>query len=166
MKRVLEAGVVDRIWINEDMAYKNHSMISPDMTREFLMPSWKRWIEESRQKGVLIFDMDSDGYIENLIPVWLEAGFNVCDPIEVAAGNDINKFRKMFGSNMAYRMGVDKRCIAKGGEAIRHELQRLEPVIKTGGFIPGCDHGVPPDVSWNDFVNYSEILAQMTGWIK
>ena len=34
---------------------------------------------------------------------------NVCDPIEVAAGNDINEFRKKFGKNIAYRGGVDKR---------------------------------------------------------
>jgi len=35
--------------------------------------------------------------------IWIEAGINNCDPIEVAAGNDIALYRRMFGKNMAYR---------------------------------------------------------------
>ncbi len=109
--------------------------------------------------------MDSDGNIEELIPIWIESGMNVCDPIEVAAGNDINDYRKTFGRNMAYRQGVDKRCIARGGKVIENELVRIAPVIKDGGFIPGCDHGVPFDISWQDFVHYSTLLAELTGWL-
>jgi uroporphyrinogen decarboxylase len=66
---------------------------------------------------------------------------------------------------MAYRMGVDKRAMAKGGQAIRDELKRIAPVVQDGGYIPGCDHGVPPDVSWPNFVDYSRLLARMTGWL-
>ena len=165
MARALDAGIVDRIWINEDMAYKEKSMISPAMTREFLLPAWMRWVNEARQAGVPILDEDSDGFIAELIPIWLEAGFNVCDPVEVAAGNDLVAFRNGFGDSMAFRQGVDKRCIAKGGQVIEDELMRLWPVIKNGGFIPGCDHGVPHDISWPNFIRYSRLLAELTGWL-
>jgi uroporphyrinogen decarboxylase len=165
MARALDAGCVDRIWINEDMAYKEKTMISPAMTREFLLPAWKRWATEAKQAGVPIIDEDSDGFIGELIPLWIEAGFNVCDPIEVAAGNDIVAYRKKFGKKIAYRQGVDKRCIARGGKAIEDELTRLVPVVKDGGFIPGCDHGVPFDISWQNFVYYSRLLAELTGWL-
>ena len=110
--------------------------------------------------------MDSDGFIGELIPIWIESGINVCDPIEVAAGNDINEFRARFGSRMAYKGGIDKRAIAAGGETMRGELERVvPPMLKTGGFIPGCDHGVPHDISWPNFIEYSRLLAQMTGWL-
>jgi uroporphyrinogen decarboxylase len=165
MARVLDAGVVDRIFVSEDMAYKEKSMISPAMTREFLLPSWSRWVSEAGQAGVQLFDMDSDGRIDELIPIWIEAGFNVCDPIEVAAGCDINAYREQFGRKMAYRQGVDKRCMARGGKAIEDELARIAPVIRDGGFIPGCDHGVPFDISWKDFIHYSRLLAALTGWL-
>jgi len=165
MARVLDSGIVDRIWINEDMAYKEKPMISPAMTREFLKPAWDRWVSEAREAGVPLLDEDSDGRIDLLIPIWIESGFNVCDPIEVAAGNDLQAFRKQFGKEIAYRQGVDKRAIAKGGKVIEEEMARLEPVIRDGGYIPGCDHGVPFDISWKDFLYYGEILAQMTGWI-
>jgi hypothetical protein len=44
-------------------------------------------------------------------------------------------------------------------------MARLRPVIEDGGYIPGCDHGVPHDVSWPDFVNYTRLLAEATGWL-
>jgi len=105
-----------------------------------------------RNSEIPVYAIDSDGFIGELIPLWLEAGVNACDPIEVAAGNDINEFRKRFGKNMAYRGGVDKREMAKGGIHIEKEMERLAPVIKDGGFVPSCDHGVPSDVSWPNFV--------------
>jgi uroporphyrinogen decarboxylase len=109
--------------------------------------------------------MDSDGCIGGLIPVWLEAGINVCDPVEAAAGNEVSDLRRSFGRRMAYRGGVDKRAIAKGGSVIEWELRRLTPIIHNGGYIPGCDHAVPPDVAWRDYVRYVGLLARETGWL-
>jgi len=165
LERILARVVPDAVHISEDMAYKEKAMISPAMTRRFCMPSWVRWSRKVSDAGCPLIDVDSDGFIGELIPLWIESGVNVCDPIEVAAGNDINAFRRQFGRSMAYRGGVDKRAIAKGGRVIREELKRLEPVVKDGGFIPSCDHGVPADISWPNFVDYARLLAQMTGWL-
>ncbi len=165
MAPILAAGVVDTIGFDEDMAYKEKSMISPAMTRRFLKPAYDRWVSEIRAAGVPLIDMDSDGKVDELIPIWIEAGVNVCDPLEVAAGNDINAYRRAWGRKMAYTGGVDKRCMAKGGRVIEDELARVEPVLRDGGYIPGCDHGVPPDISWPDFLHYSRLLAEMTGWL-
>ena len=168
--KLLEHGLKyvtpDEFYISEDMAYKGHSMLSPDMVREFLLPTWKRWGEFLRTAGVPIYSMDSDGFIGELIPLWLEAGINVCDPVEVAAGNDLVALRRKYGHRMAFRGGVDKREIARGGKFIEKELERLRPVIEDGGYIPGCDHGVPSDVSWPDFVYYCGLLGRSTRWIR
>lgn len=165
LERICARVVPDRVAIGEDMAYKAKAMISPAMTREFCRPSWRRWSNLLRQAGCPIIDMDSDGYVGELIPAWIESGINVCDPIEVAAHNDMVAFREQFGRRIAFRQGVDKRAIAKGGRVIREELKRLEPVVAGGGYIPGCDHGVPSDISWPAFVDYARLLAHMTGWL-
>ena len=163
--RVIEHVTPDCFHMSEDMAYKEKSMISPAMAREFLQASYDRWVKQLTDAGCPVVDMDSDGHIGELIPIWIESGINVCDPIEVAAGNDINEFRREFGHRMAYRGGVDKRAMAKGGRVIRDELKRIEPVLKDGGYVPSCDHGVPADVSWGAFLDYARLLAEMTGWI-
>ena len=165
LERALSYVIPDEVHLSEDMAYKSFSMISPDMVREFLLPTWKKWGQIIRDAGVPNYGMDSDGFIGELIPLWMEAGINVCDPIEVAAGNDINDFRRRFGKKMAYRGGVDKRAMAKGGQVIIDEINRLRPVIDDGGYIPSCDHGIPADVSWPNFLSYVKLLAEATGWL-
>ena len=131
------------------------------MVRHFLMPCYERWIPEIKKSGCRIIDMDSDGDIGELIPLWIEAGINVCCPVEVAAGNDLVELRRRFGTQMAYTGGIDKRALAKGGAVMEAELKRvIPPLLEKGGYIPGCDHGVPPDISWPNFVAYARLLAQ------
>jgi uroporphyrinogen decarboxylase len=166
MAPILKHMKIDEMGMSEDMAYKGFSMISPEMTRRFLTPSYNRWIPELRQNGCPIISMDSDGYIGELIPIWIESGINCCGPMEVAAENNLVAFRETYGTQMAYTGGIDKRAIAKGGDVMRKEVYRVvPPLFEMGGYIPGCDHGVPPDISWPDYINYSRLLAELTGWL-
>jgi uroporphyrinogen decarboxylase len=165
LETILARVQPDIVMINEDMAYKLHSMISLKMTRKFLLPAWEAWIAALRVNGCPVIAIDSDGYVGELLPVWIEAGFNCNFPVEVAAENDIVAYRQMYGRRMAFLGGIDKRAIAAGGETMRAELLRVIPaLLEDGGYIPGCDHGVPPDISWPDFVEYARLLAELTGW--
>lgn len=157
----------DHILISEDMAYKEKSMISPTMAQQFLLPVWQRWVEYAKKCGCKVVEVDSDGYIYELIPLWIEAGINVCSPIEIAAGNDLLVLRRKYGKHMAYRGGMDKRVIAKGGSIVEKEMFKIiPPLVREGGYIPSCDHGVSPDISWPNFLEYSRILAKLTGWLS
>ena len=165
---ILRLAPPDHVIISEDMAYKCHSMISPQMVRRFLMPAWRAWIAALKAANPeCVVEMDCDGYIAELLPLWVEAGFDACSPVEVAAGNDIVAYRRRYGRTMAFRGGIDKRALAKGGEVMRREVLRVvPPLLEEGGFIPGCDHGVPPDISWPNFVAYARLLARLTGWLS
>jgi len=162
---ILSGVQLDYVLISEDMAFKEHSMISPAMARRFVVPAYQRWVPAIKASGCPIVELDSDGYIGDLLPIWIEAGINSTIPVEVAAGNDIVHYRQRFGKQIAYRGGIDKRAIARGGEIMRAEVMRVvPPLLAQGGFLPGCDHGVPPDISWPDFLDYARLLAQLTGW--
>ncbi len=157
---------IDCIVICEDMAYKTRSMISPKMVRQIFLPVYQRWVLQIKKGGCPIVSLDSDGYVAELIPLWIEAGINCSEPMEVAAGNDIVSYRRIYGKEMAYRGGIDKRAIAKGGQVMEEEVMRVvSPLLEGGGFIPSCDHGVPPDISWPNYVEYSRLLAKLTGWL-
>jgi len=147
------------------MAYKAHPMIGPEMTRRFLLPCWSAWGGILRAHQVPIYGCDSDGDITTLIPVMLEAGINLVDPMEVAAGIDLPALRTQYGRRLAFAGGVDKREMARGGARLSAEIARLRPVMAAGGYIPGCDHGVPSDVSWPDYCHYVAELARATGWL-
>lgn len=163
--RIFQEYVPDFIVVQEDMAYKEKPMVGPDMARKFLLPCWRRWIALATKAGVPVVEMDSDGHMGQILPVFIDAGFQCNSPLEVAAGNDLPAYRKLYGTQIGYRGGVDKRAMAAGGAAIRKEMARLQPVIEAGGYIPQCDHGIPADVSWPNFVEYCRLLAKATGWI-
>lgn len=165
LDRILAVATPDRVLISEDMAYKEHCMISPAMVRRFCMPCWKSWSARLRKAGVPVIEIDSDGHVGELLPLFIETGVNVNSPLEVAAGNDVIAYSRTYGKQLGYCGGVDKRAMAAGGQVIRDELKRIAPAVRAGGFIPGCDHGVPSDVSWPNFVDYCRLLAQMTGWL-
>ncbi|NLM77120.1 MAG: hypothetical protein GX173_03425 [Ruminococcaceae bacterium] len=156
----------DRIIISEDMAYKAHSMISPAMTRQFILPQYQKWLPALRNGGCSVVELDSDGCVDELIPIWIEAGINCCSPIEVAAYCDILEYRRLYGRKMAYMQGIDKRLIAQGGQALTSHIQEIVPVLfQDGGYIPGCDHGVPPDISWQNYLAFIRQLAELSGWL-
>jgi len=164
--RMLENIVPDYVLVNEDMAYKEHSMISPRMVERFLLPSWHEWVRVLKNHGVPLVFVDSDGYVGELIPFWIDAGFDGTSPVEVAAGNDIVAYREQYGVKVAFEGGIDKRAIATGGDVLTKEIRRVvPPLLELGGYIPGCDHGVPPDISWKNYVEYSRQLAELCGWL-
>jgi len=166
LRQILQFVQPDFVMVNEDMAYNEHSMISPKMVRRFLLPAWSEWVALIKESGVPLVFIDSDGYAGELLPLWIEAGFNGSYPTEVAAGNDIVAYRRQYGQKMAFIGGIDKRALAAGGEIMHQEVQRVvPPLLELGGFIPGCDHGVPPDISWPDFIAYGQLLGELTGWI-
>ena len=165
MRPIFERCAPDMLHFSEDMCFKEHPMIGPEMTEEFCGPSYRAWREEARAAGTRLFAIDSDGRMDAPIPVWIDCGINCVDPIEVAAGNDINAMRAEFGKKVSFRGGVDKRAMAAGGDVLKAELERVRPVVEDGGYIPCCDHGIPPDVSWQNFQDYSLQLAELTGWL-
>ena len=111
-----------------------------------------------RANGIVHIGLDSDGDISSLIPIWLEAGINMLWPFEVAAGMDVVKVRQTYGHDLAIMGGIDKRAVAKGGDMMRREVDRVMPLVEDGGYIPELDHGVPPDISWPAYYDYVTYL--------
>jgi uroporphyrinogen decarboxylase len=107
--------------------------------------------------------LDSDGNIDLLLPIWIEAGIDHIWPFEVQAGMDVNKVRDKYGHSLAMLGGIDKRCVAAGGETMRREVERVMPVVEDGGYIPELDHSAPPDISWPDYCAYIEYLKFRLG---
>ena len=93
------------------------------------------------------------------MPPMMEAGVNYLFPMEVAAGTDVNDYRKRY-PELALMGGIDKRALAHGPEAIDAELDRVWPAVRRGRYIPDLDHLVPDDVSWDNYRYYAQALKE------
>jgi len=158
--RILDDVDLDAFAFWEDMAYKNGPLLAPDMFKEFMIPRYKIVCDFLKSRGVDLICVDSDGDIRALIPLWLKAGLNGVWPLEVQAHMDVVELRKRYGRSLVMFGGIDKRALAKGKEEIEAEVERVWPVVETGGYVPHTDHSIPPDVSWENFCYYRRYMAQ------
>lgn len=162
-QKALKEAPITLVQFWEDMCYKNGSLISPKLFKRFMLDRYKRITQVVRDSGVDIIFLDSDGNIEELLPLWLEAGINGMFPMEQAAGNDLNEYRRKYGKNLLMSGGIDKRALAKGKSTIDKELEEKIPLALNGGYIPTVDHGIPPDVPYDNFIYYWELKKEMLG---
>lgn len=157
---VLDILPVDVLYIMEDLSGKTGPMISPDLFDEFIGSYYKRLIPALKQKGVGHVFVDTDGDFKKLIPNFIKAGVDGFLPMDVNAGMDIVAVRKDY-PNLKFIGAFNKLEIAKGREAIDKEFERLLPVIRQGGYIPGADHQVAPSTSLEDYKYYISKLKEV-----
>jgi uroporphyrinogen decarboxylase len=151
---------VDHVHIWEDMSGKQGSLISMAMIEEFMMPEYDRMAAFAARRGIPIISVDSDGLVDQLVPVMMRHGINAFMPFEVQAGNDIVACRKQYPI-LGIMGGLDKSALAKGRRELHRELDRAERMLALGGWVPGFDHLIPPDASWDNFEYFMEHLKKM-----
>ena len=147
----------------EDMAYKNASILSPQAVRRFMFDSYRRITEFAVSRGARQIMLDSDGHVDELIPIWLDAGITSFLPFEAAAGMDPLGLRKIY-PRMGMLGGIDKRVLSRGKEAIDAEVTaKVPPLLESGGYIPAVDHILSPDIPLDGFRYYTELIRKISG---
>lgn len=168
IRRHQEYVTLDEVFLAEDICYKDGILISPDMMREFLIPYYQqlisnifsRQIDKSRH---LYVHIDTDGFVNPVIPIYKEIGLSVMCPFEVAAGCDVVEIGKQYPDLVIFG-GIDKRVLAKSKKEIDEHLEYILPTMrKRGGYIPTCDHGVPEEVSYENYLYYRKRCLELGG---
>ena len=142
----------------EDMSYNNGPMISEDLFNTFMAPYYRRIVPVLREHGTYPF-VDTDGEISQLVPWFMEVGVDGFLPLERQAGCDLVAMREVH-PRARFIGAYDKMVMNQGEEAIRREFERLEPVMRQGGYIPSCDHQTPPGVSFQEYHVYLKWLER------
>ncbi|NQU44407.1 hypothetical protein HQ520_14045 [bacterium] len=159
---------IDEIFFGEDICYNHGLLISPDMMREFLLPYYQQIIANLKSRQIdpsrhLYVQIDTDGDCRPSIPVYREIGVNIMSPFEVASGCDVVEIGRQH-PDLAILGGIDKRILARSKDAIDKELERILPVMRErGGYIPTCDHGVPEEVSYENYLHFRKRSLELGG---
>jgi len=153
---------IDHIHIWEDMSGRQGSLISMQMVEDFMMPHYDRIMAFAREHDIPIVSVDSDGLVDALVPKMIEHGINMYFPFEVQAGNNIERYRDRH-PKLGIMGGLDKNALARGREEIDAELAKAERMVAKDGYIPGCDHLIPPNVPWDNWNYFNEELRRICG---
>lgn len=144
LDRVTQKVQIDLLSVHEDMAGKSGPLAGPRQVTEFITPYYRRVWNLLQERGTRLFDQDSDGDMNAVIPAFINAGINLMHPMEPAANMDIVKVREQYGTQLAFYGGIDKHIIRRSQEEIVAELEyKIPPMINTGGCVLGLDHRIP-----------------------
>jgi len=161
LKQILPGLHADFASFGEDIAFKGRSFMSPGMFRGFIQPHYVSVCELLRGHGIEVIFVDSDGYLGELIPLWMEVGINGFSPLEVAAGMDARALRNEYGKGIVLAGNVDKRALIRGRAEIDRELDKVKELLDLGAYFPAVDHSVPPDVPYENFRYFVEELKHL-----
>jgi uroporphyrinogen decarboxylase len=160
---------IDEIFFAEDICYNHGSLISPDMMTEFLLPYYQQLITNLRGRQLdrsrhLYIQVDTDGLADPVIPIYRDGiGMNMMSPFEVASGSDVLATRKTY-PDLIISGGIDKRILAHSKSAIDGMVENILPRMRAaGGYIPTCDHGVPVEVSYENYLHYRQRCIELGG---
>ena len=163
VKAMLESGAkfdYGHFW--EDICFKNGPLVIPSVFEEYVGPHYKKITSLLNQYGIDIVSVDCDGWIDHLIPIWLENGVNTMFPIEVGTWNaSIAPWREKYGRQIRGVGGMNKTLFARDYKAIDVEVERLRGLIELGGYIPCPDHRIAPDAKFENVQYYCDKMQNL-----
>jgi uroporphyrinogen decarboxylase len=142
----------DGLWIYGDMAFKTATMCSPTMYKELIWPDHKRLADWAHCHNMK-FIYHTDGDVNGVMDLYVQAGFDCVQPLESKAGMDIRKLCPKYGRQLAFfgnidvmKMGTNDRTIIEQEIASKFAAGK-----QSRGYAYHSDHSVPPQVSWQTY---------------
>ncbi len=153
---------IDVVYWWEDMADRHGPCISPKLFKEFLLPHYKRVTEFLAKSKIDRIMMDSDGNLNPILDLIVDARITGLWPLEVNAGMNALSLRERLGDSLFLVGNLDKAELMKGGDAMKKEVDSKLPKLKQmGGYVPGADHLIPTEFSLSRFKEYAEYLNKL-----
>lgn len=150
----------DGLFMVEDLGVNTGPMFSPKVYRQVLFPEHRRLGDYLHTEGISYF-IHSDGDIRQLIPMLIEAGIQVLQPIEVRVGLDVRKLKSEFGKDLTFMGNISVEMMNASPDELEEEVRsKLEIAMKDGGYIYHSDHSVPPSVSLANYLYLMDLLEK------
>ncbi len=168
LKKAKEATLdtVDVAFIcGTDFGTQDSSFCSTEAFDELYAPYYKKinnWIHENTHWKTF---KHSCGAVEPFMEHFIEAGFDIINPVQVnAAGMDPVLLKEKYGSKLVFwGGGVDTQKVlpfGTSGEVKAHVLKECEIFAKDGGFVFNTVHNIQANVPLKNVVAMLEAIRQ------
>jgi len=162
-------GRVDAVFIcGTDLGTQQSQFCSVDTFRKLYFPYYKMVNDWVHRKTKWKTFKHSCGAVEPLIELFIEAGFDILNPVQVtAAGMDAAHLKKTYGGRIVFwGGGVDTQTtFAFGTPAqVREQvLRRMEVLAPGGGFIFNAVHNIQATTPVANIVAMIDTVKEFNG---
>jgi len=160
---------IDVIFVcGADFGTQTSSFCSPDTFKKLYLPYYQQingWVH--RHTSWKTFK-HSCGAIEPFMSLFIEAGFDIINPVQCsAAGMDAARLKERYGDHLVFwGGGVDTQKTLPFGtpEAVRAEvLERCAIFSRNGGFIFNSVHNIQPNTPIKNIVAMFDAVKEFNG---
>jgi len=128
VRRYLELDV-SLVAFPEDLGAQNGPMLSPELFRRYLVPSYRRLMQPVKKRGKVVY-MHSDGHILELLEDLIACGVTVINLQDRV--NGIEEIRKRCTGRIAVDLDIDRQEVTRNGTPKDVEELIREAVVKLG----------------------------------
>ncbi len=157
---VIDAGIeLDGLWVYGDMAYNHAPVCSPELYRELIWPDHRRMVEWAHRNGLKVI-YHTDGDVNRMLDLYIEAGFDCLQPLEAKANMDVRSLAPTYGDRLSFFGNIDvMTMISNDRERLEAEIREKFAAAKAyNGYLYHSDHSVPPQVSWQTYQAIIELV--------
>ena len=137
----------DVIEFHDDYGTTGRMFMSLETWRELLKPNLKRLIDAVHSMGIL-YEHHSCGYIEPLIPEFIEIGVDALDPLSPNCNTHLRELKDKYEKQLTFVGGCDNtRVFDRIGvteEEIKAEYRRTLNELAPGGSFVAMPSGLTP----------------------
>ncbi|HMD83410.1 MAG TPA: uroporphyrinogen decarboxylase family protein [Terriglobia bacterium] len=150
IRRTLEAakGLIDVIYVAEDLGTQATLLMSPASFRRFLKPRMRKMIDLAHSYGAKVMHHD-DGAIRPLLAELIELGIDILNPIQWrCAGMGREELARDFGKSVVFHGGVDNQQTLPFGtpDDVKREVADNIRIFRKGkGYVVAPCHNLQPN---------------------
>lgn len=147
------------LWIYDDMGNNLQPMMSPVSFEKIFFPGYRRMVQAFKEAGAAKVCLHSDGNIEPLLDMLIEAGIDGIHPVESKAGMHLPTLKARYGKRLAFIGGMcNARILPRGTrEEIEAQAREIIAVAGDGGVIIGT-HSIGDDVPAQNIEYYRQVV--------
>jgi uroporphyrinogen decarboxylase len=153
MGKVIDAfgQYIQLVTMSDDMGTQRGPMCSPRYIEEFCLPYYRRFCDFVHTNSDIKVFLHNCGSIKPLIPLLIEAGIDVLNPVQISADDmDPQELKDEFGDQICFwGGGCDTQHVLGTGtpETVADNVRHLMNIFKDGGgYVFNQVHNIMGDV--------------------
>ena len=153
MEKVLDdfGPYIQMVKMSDDMGSQNGPMCSPVYVQEFCLPYYRRFCDFVHANSDIKVMLHNCGSIKPLIPMLIEAGIDVLNPVQISAADmDPQELKTRFGGRICFWGGGcnTQGVLGRGTpEQVAENVRSLVRIFKPkSGFVFNQVHNVQGNV--------------------